>query len=263
MGLLTISMSLSPQEGEAAEGQLSLYPRHEVRRDFAEQNILPGRVSLTSFWFINYGNRCTTGLDSLAFLWLTTRLMFVCPYATGRTALAVELAPEIQWPSGESVRQTARPGLRLTHIQNTRLSDTLENVFRLSTKFAWEDSVQNQAPNLDKRPISQSILQDWSDLFDQAYQVGLIYRATREAQTVWLVEFEQTLPTVLRQFNPLLGSAIARWSRLGGEFRWRTGDWVLGGGVHYGSLAFDWLQISFFYPTLSFGYELGGTGSRG
>jgi hypothetical protein len=218
-----------------------------------------GRIALTKFWFENQGNICGTAIDSLALLWFTTRLVFVCPYGSGRTRLGVELAPEIQWPTGESLSLLPRPGMRIAHIQNTALAEGLFHFFRVSYKLAWQDRAQARAPSFGFRSVSPALIQDWSDLFDSAYGTGLVYSFAKNAgagATAAIVfDFEQTLPLALREWGVIRQSALAKWTRLGVGYRQRSGSWSWGMGLNYGSLAFEWVQFSMFYPEFHFGFD--------
>ena len=230
-----------------------------------------GRVSLGSVWFENPGIPCASGFDTLAMAWLTTRLMFVCPYSFGRTTLGIEASPEIQWPTGESLSLSPRPGIRLAHLQNSVLTDRISHFFRLSYKFAWQDRSSSGAPTIGAKAVSIALMQDWSDFFDSAYSTGIFYRIDSDqpangdvvgeradSERLLLFDFEQSLPLALREFGIVRGTALAKWSRVGVNFRARSGQFHWGGGLHYGSLAYEWLQISMVYPTFHFAFDFGG-----
>lgn len=247
--------------------RLNLFP--ELYLETLDERATPGgfaavqgRLTPTRVWFSNPGLRCTSGLDSAALLWLTTRLVFVCPYAAGRTRLGVEIAPEIQWPTGESSGLAPRPGMRLAHVQNTWLGDRAMHVFRLSYKLAWQEKAGAEAPSSRQRSVSLAMVQDWSDLFDATVATGVLFRVGEDQQSsdeALLVEVEQTLPLSLRRWGVLEQSALARWTRLGVSYRNQQGAFGWGAGLHYGSLAFEWLQISALYPTLYLAWDLGGS----
>ncbi len=228
-----------------------------------------GRVSLGTVWFENPGIPCASGFDTLALVWLTTRLVFICPYALGRTTIGIEASPEIQWPTGESLSLSPRPGIRIAHVQNTVLTDSVTHFFRLSYKFAWQDRSASGAPTIGAKAVSLALIQDWSDFFDSAYSTGVFYRlhsdqpaegelagGSSESEKLLLFDFEQSLPLSLREFGVVRGTALAKWSRVGVTFRARSGQFHWGGGLHYGTLGYELLQISMVYPMIHFAFDI-------
>lgn len=271
--LLTLGAGAAGASGTRAAQRLPLFPELQLgsQAPSAQQAAVQGRVSLGTVWFENPGIPCAAGFDTLAMVWLTTRLVFVCPYAFGRTSLGFEASPEIQWPTGESLSLSPRPGIRLAHIQNTMLTEQATHFFRMSYKFAWQDRSASGAPTIGSRAVSLALIQDWSDFFDSAYSTGVIYRlgshssedgaahvGDEEREQLLLFDFEQSLPLSLRELGVVRGTALAKWSRLGVTFRARNGQYHWGGGLHYGTLGYEWLQISLVYPTLYFAFDFWG-----
>jgi hypothetical protein len=275
LSLSIVSLGCLLELAAAASGgqRLPLFPELQLDNQ-APQGGWPavqGRVSLGSVWFENPGIPCASGFDTLAMAWLTTRLVFICPYSFGRTTLGIEASPEIQWPTGESLSLSPRPGIRLAHLQNTVLTDSITHFFRLSYKFAWQDRSASGAPTIGAKAVSIALIQDWSDFFDSAYSTGVFYRLHSDqpsngdvvgegadSERLLLFDFEQSLPLALREFGIVSGTALAKWSRVGVSFRARSGQFHWGGGLHYGSLAYEWLQIAMVYPTLHFAFDFGG-----
>ncbi len=250
---------------------LPLYPDVELedlKQRMGPNGLAPmsSRLTMTRFWFGNPGLRCSAALDTLALVWWTSRLLFICPYAPmGRTRLGFEASPEIQWPGQDAEGRPPRPGLRLAHIQNTPLSPRLKHVLRLGYKLAWVDPKQTQAPEQrsSRGTVSVATMQSWSDLFDATIMTGLVLEAHDPNESgelthqAVLFEIEQTLPLSLRRVGLVEQTALAHWSRVGLSVRRRTGAFSWGAGLSYASLAFEWVQFSGLLPSFHFGYDFG------
>lgn len=238
---------------------------------------MPNQLSLTRLWFSSPLPACSTGLDTLSVAWLQARLIALCPYVHGRTSFAAEVVPELQWPSGETLNEEVRPGLRLAHLQNTSLSRSLTHFFRISYKFALEPSQQTEDTERPTRLVSVSLLQEWADFTDAIYETGLILRLKNTSQETpqesWdrapeeevLFSFLQTLPLAVREWSLLRTSPHAKWAQLSMSYRRSSGLFQWGIGMSYGSLSFDRVHLAGLFPTFHMAVLLGSpsTESRG
>lgn len=237
----------------------SLYP--ELSIGSAGERV-PSQLSLTRFWFPSPLSTCSMALDTLSLLWLQARLIALCPYVHARTSLAFELTPELQWPSGETLNEPVRPGLRIAHLQNTRLNNSLTHFFRISYKFADERPVKREQNDRTPPLVSLGLLQEWADLADAVHETGLMMRLKGSPRSVtgasqnpqpeegFLFSYLQTLPLSLREQGILRETALAKWAQLSLAYRRSSGAIQWGVGLSYGSLSFDRLHLSGVFPTL-------------
>lgn len=255
--LLTLLALNHETQGSTAHAT-SLYPELSIRGGVR----IPSQLSLTRLWFPSPVSACSMGFDTLSLLWLQARLIALCPYVHARTSLAVELSPELQWPSGETRNEPVRPGIRIAHLQNTRLNSSVTHFFRISYKVADDRRFNGERTDRPPPLLSIALLQEWADLADAVYETGLLLRLTKSPRTATspaknaqpeeavLFSYLQTLPLSLRESGILRETALAKWAQLSLAYRRSSGSLQWGMGLSYGSLSFDRLHLSGIFPTL-------------
>lgn len=247
-----------PREGGSLQKKIPLFPFIKVHPQDAAQH---ARLSLSEFWFGRTFSGCRFAADFMPLLWLTTRFISTCPYRSGATSLALELSPELRWPSADSPTSDVRPALKFAHLLNSQLGAGTTFFFRMSAQLIWPSSgPEGTPPAVGSPQLSQHLIQDWSDLYDSSLQLGLLWsgQGTSEASSQVALMLAQSLPLSMRALGKLKGSAVADWKLMSAQYRARFGQqlqwqWGVGLGIHI--VAIEWIELAGLLPTVHLAYD--------